>query len=81
MTYTIKTTYEEIVSPNKKKFKKTISPWIVGEIPVANDISIYHYLLLESITAPDGEAIMLTFNTHEVQIGINLLEINLRNLM
>lgn len=81
MTYKFKETSEEIVSPNKKKFKKKISPWMAGSPILTNGINIYHYLLLESITAPDGETLSLTFDTNEVQMEINWLEINFLDLM
>ena len=66
--YTIKETAEEIVSPHKKKFINTVSPWMVGSVPEATEINTY-YLLLDSNTFhPDGEVLLLTFDRDEVQL-------------
>lgn len=69
--YTIKETSEEIVSPHKKKFINTVSPWMVGSLPSATEINTY-YLLLDSNTFhPDGEVLLLTFDRDEVQLEID----------
>ena len=69
--YTIKETSEEIVSPHKKEFINTVSPWMVGSFPAAKDINTY-YLLLDSNTFhPDGEVLLLTFDRDEVQLEID----------
>jgi hypothetical protein len=68
--YTIKETSEEIVSPHKKEFINTVSPWMVGSLPSATEINTY-YLLLDSNTFnPEGEALLLTFDRDEVQLEI-----------
>jgi len=69
--YTIKETSKEIVSPNKKEFINTVSPWMVGSLPSAKEINTY-YLLLDSKTFhPDGEVLLLTFDRDEVQLEID----------
>jgi len=69
--YTIKETSEEIVSPHKKEFINTVSPWMVGSLPSAKEINTY-YLLLDSNTFhPDGEVLLLTFDRDEVQLEID----------
>jgi len=69
--YTIKETAEEIVSPHKKEFINTVSPWMVGSVPSATEINTY-YLLLDSNTFhPDGEVLLLTFDRDEVQLEID----------
>jgi hypothetical protein len=66
--YTIKETAEEIVSPHKKEFINTVSPWMVGSFPASKEINTY-YLLLDSNTFhPDGEVLLLTFDRDEVQL-------------
>ena len=69
--YTIKETSKEIVSPHKKEFINTVSPWMIGSLPVYKDINTY-YLLLDSNTFhPDGEVLLLTFDRDEVQLEID----------
>ena len=69
--YTIKETSKEIVSPHKKEFINTVSPWMIGSLPVSKDINTY-YLLLDSNTFhPDGEVLLLTFDRDEVQLEID----------
>ena len=69
--YTIKETSKEIVSPNKKEFINTVSPWMVGSFPASKEINTY-YLLLDSNTFhPDGEVLLLTFDRDEVQLEID----------
>lgn len=69
--YTIKETSKEIVSPNKKEFINTVSPWMVGSLPASKEINTY-YLLLDSNTFhPDGEVLLLTFDRDEVQLEID----------
>ena len=66
--YTIKETSKEIVSPHKKEFINTVSPWVVGSLPLSTEINTY-YLLLDSNTFhPDGEVLLLAFNRDEVQL-------------
>ena len=36
--YTIKETSKEIVSPHKKEFINTVSPWMVGSFPASKEI-------------------------------------------
>ena len=70
--YTIKETFKEIVSPNKKEFINTVSPWMVGTLQTsAKEINTY-YLLLDSNTFhPDGEVLLLSFDRDEVQLEID----------
>ena len=69
--YTIKETSKEIVSPHKKEFINTVSPWMIGSLPVSKEINTY-YLLLDSNTFhPDGEVLLLTFDRDEVQLEID----------
>jgi glutamate formiminotransferase len=70
--YTIKEICKEIVSPHKKKFINTVSPWMVGSVPEAKEKKINtYYLLLDSNTFnPEGEALLLTFDRDEVQLEI-----------
>jgi hypothetical protein len=69
--YTIKETSKEIVSPHKKEFINTVSPWMIGLLPSAKEINTY-YLLLDSNTFhPDGEVLLLTFDRDEVQLEID----------
>jgi hypothetical protein len=71
--YTIKEICKEIVSPHKKKFINTVSPWMVGSVPEAKEKKINtYYLLLDSNTFnPEGEALLLTFDRDEVQLEID----------
>lgn len=69
--YTIKEICKEIVSPHKKEFINTVSPWMVGSLPSAKEINTYYLLLDSNIFHPDGEVLLLTFDRDEVQLEID----------
>ncbi len=68
--YLIKETSQEIISPHKNKFINTVSPWMVGSFPVTatKDINVYYLLLDYNTIAPDGEALLLTFDRNDAHI-------------
>ncbi len=66
--YLIKETSQEIISPHKNKFINTVSPWMVGSFPATKDINVYYLLLDSNTIAPDGEALLLTFDRNDAHI-------------